>query len=156
MSEVPSLPTILMADDDADDRLLATEAFAAAAVRGELRFVRDGDELLDYLRRRGTYASPGAAPTPAFILLDLNMPRKDGREALAEIKSDPKLCAIPVVVLTTSRASTDVRRTYELGASTYVVKPDAFGSLVEVMRTLAKYWLEIAILPSGGRDGRPS
>jgi CheY-like chemotaxis protein len=139
--------TILMADDDEDDRLLATEALAESRLSNELRCVEDGVELMDYLRRRGRYAPPASAPRPGLILLDLNMPRKDGREALREIKGDPALRGIPVVVLTTSRADEDIVRSYDLGANSYIPKPVTFEGLVEVVRALGRYWIEIVELP---------
>ncbi|HEX8831540.1 MAG TPA: response regulator, partial [Longimicrobium sp.] len=134
--------TILMADDDEDDRLLATEALAESRLSNELRCVEDGVELMDYLHRRGRYAPPASAPRPGLILLDLNMPRKDGREALREIKSDPLLRSIPVVVLTTSRADEDIARSYDLGANSYIAKPVTFEGLVDVVRALGRYWIE--------------
>ncbi len=139
--------TILMADDDRDDRLLAKEAFQEAQLKNELRFVEDGVALLDYLHRRDGYSAPDAAPFPGLILLDLNMPRKDGREALEEIKADPKLRAIPIVVLTTSQAEEDIIRSYNLGVSGFITKPVTFEGLIEVMKGLGKYWLEIVELP---------
>ena len=139
---------ILMADDDADDRLLAQDALTECRLANEIRFVENGEELLDYLHQRGKYGPPNIVPRPGIILLDLNMPRKDGREALREIKADPELCRIPVVVLTTSRADTDIGRIYELGANSFITKPVTFESLVEVMRTLGKYWFEIVELPA--------
>jgi CheY-like chemotaxis protein len=139
--------TILMADDDEDDRLLATEALAESRLSNELRCVEDGVELMDYLHRRGRYAPPASAPRPGLILLDLNMPRKDGREALREIKSDPLLRSIPVVVLTTSRADEDIARSYDLGANSYIAKPVTFEGLVDVVRALGRYWIEIVELP---------
>jgi len=137
---------ILMADDDADDRLLAQDALAECQLATELHFVENGEELMDYLTRRGKY-SKANAPRPSLILLDLNMPRKDGREALREIKMDPELKRIPVVVLTTSKADTDVSRIYELGANSFIAKPVAFDSLVNVMKILSSYWLNIVELP---------
>src|SRR3954468_22680210 len=128
--------TILMADDDPDDRQLTKEAFEEAKLANDLRFVEDGVELLDYLQRRGRYADPASSPRPGLILLDLNMPKKDGREALCEIKADPKLKAIRVVVLTTSKAEEDILRTYDLSAASYIPKPVTFAALVEVVRTL--------------------
>src|SRR5713101_1259658 len=120
----PTKPiVILMADDDADDRLLAKDALVECGLANDLHFVENGEEILDYLRRRGRYQQPGAAPRPGLILLDLNMPKKDGREALREIKSDPDLKKIPVVVLTTSKAETDVGQIYELGANSFISKP---------------------------------
>ena len=139
--------TILIADDDADDRLMASEALEESRLANDLRFVEDGEELMDYLHRRGRYADPAASPRPGLILLDLNMPRKDGREALREIKGDPALRSIPVVVLTTSKAEEDIYRTYDLGVNSFITKPVQFESLVEVMKTLGKYWFEIVELP---------
>jgi CheY-like chemotaxis protein len=138
---------ILMADDDADDRLLAKDALTECRLSNELHFVENGEELLDYLLRRGNYTSLGDAPRPGLILLDLNMPKKDGREALKEIKADPELRKIPVVVLTTSRADTDIGRIYELGANSFISKPVSFDSLVDVMKILGRYWFEIVELP---------
>ncbi|UBV44658.1 response regulator (plasmid) [Deinococcus taeanensis] len=139
--------TILMADDDEDDRMFAKDALTESRVLNDFRCVEDGEELMDYLRRRGKYAEPGRAPRPGLILLDLNMPRKDGREALAEIKSDPALRSIPVIVLTTSSAQEDIIRSYDLGVNSFVTKPVTFASLVEVMRGLGRYWIEIVQLP---------
>jgi CheY-like chemotaxis protein len=144
--------TILMADDDADDQLMAREALDEARVKANLVYVQDGEDLLDYLNRRGRYRDPVRSPRPGLILLDLNMPKKDGREALKEIKSDPALRSIPVVVLTTSRADEDVYRTYDLGGNSFVTKPTSFDDLVGIMRTLVKYWFEIAALPAGDQD----
>jgi len=141
--------TILMADDDADDRLMTREAFEASHLKNELRFVENGVELLDYLYRRGPYADPASSPRPSIILLDLNMPKKDGREVLEEIKNDPDLRNIRIIVLTTSKAEEDIYRTYNLGAASYITKPVTFESLVEVVKTLGKYWLEIVELDEG-------
>jgi CheY-like chemotaxis protein len=143
---------ILMADDDEDDRLMARDALRAGRLANELRFVVDGEDLLDYLRQRGAYAAPGAAPRPGLVLLDLNMPRKDGREALAEIKADPELRRIPVVVLTTSRAEEDVLRSYDLGVNSFVTKPVRFDELVRVMSALGRYWFEVVELPPDGEE----
>jgi len=142
--------TILMADDDPDDRQLTREAFEEAKLANDLRFVEDGVELLDYLHRRGKYADPATSPRPGIILLDLNMPRKDGREALQELKQDPRFRAIRVIILTTSKAEEDILRTYNLSAASYITKPVTFESLVDVVRTLGKYWLEIVELPENG------
>ncbi len=139
--------TILIADDDADDRLIAQEALEEARLTNPLHFVEDGEDLLDYLYRRGTYSTLSDMPLPGLILLDLNMPRKDGREALMEIKADSTLRRIPIVVLTTSKAEEDILRTYNLGVSSFIVKPVAFESLVEVMKILTRYWFEIVELP---------
>jgi two-component system, response regulator len=140
--------TLLMADDDEEDRLMARDALTESRVANDLRFVEDGEELLDYLRRRGKYAEPAHAPRPGLILLDLNMPRKDGREALREIKADPELRAIPVIVLTTSKAEEDIVRSYDFGASSFIAKPVTFDGLVEVMKTLGRYWFQIVDLPA--------
>ncbi len=145
--------TILMADDDEDDRMLTEEALNESRLANDLRFVRDGEELMDYLNHRGQYAEPSSAPRPGLILLDLNMPKKDGREALGEIKSDQRLRRIPVVILTTSKAEEDIYRTYDLGANSFVTKPVRFEGLVEVMKDLGRYWIEIVELP---RDGSGS
>jgi CheY-like chemotaxis protein len=136
-----------MADDDPDDRLMAQDAFTQAHVSGELRFVGDGEELMDYLHRRGTYGDPARAPRPAVLLLDLNMPRKDGWECLREINADPALSLLRVVVLTTSRDEADVLRSYRLCAASFVTKPASFAALVEVLQTLGKYWLQTVTLP---------
>jgi CheY-like chemotaxis protein len=139
--------TILMADDDADDRQLTREALEDARLINDIRFVENGEELLDYLRRQGKYAPPIAAPRPGLILLDLNMPRKDGRAVLKEIKQDPDLRTIPVVVLTTSKSDEDIYRSYDLGVNSYIVKPVTFEALVDILQTLEKYWFEIVELP---------
>ncbi len=141
--------TILMADDDADDRLMTREAFEASHLKNDLKFVENGVELLDYLYRRDKYADPESSPRPSIILLDLNMPKKDGREALEEIKRDPNLRNIRIIVLTTSKAEEDIYRTYNLGAASYITKPVTFESLVDVVKTLGKYWLEIVELDEG-------
>jgi CheY-like chemotaxis protein len=138
---------ILIADDDAEDRLLVKEAMEEGRVANRLEFVEDGEELLDYLRNRGKYADKKQYPSPGLILLDLNMPRKDGREAMKEIKSDPQLRVIPIVVLTTSKAEEDILRTYDLGVNSFITKPVTFSSLVNIMQTLEKYWFEIVELP---------
>jgi CheY-like chemotaxis protein len=143
--------TILFADDDPDDRVLVGDAFEASRLVNDLRFVEDGEELLDYLYRRGKYAPISSSPRPGLILLDLNMPKKDGREAIQQIKADPQLRQIPIVVLTTSRAEEDIYRSYDLGVSSFIVKPVTFESLVEVVKTLGKYWFEIVELPASHR-----
>ncbi len=139
--------TILMADDDADDCALTKEAFEEGRLMNAIRFVSNGEELLEYLKRQGRFAPPADAPRPGLILLDLNMPRKDGRTVLKEIKSDPDLRTIPVVVLTTSKADEDVYRSYDLGVNSYIVKPVTFEALVDILQTLEKYWFEIVELP---------
>jgi CheY-like chemotaxis protein len=147
MSERRVPITILIADDDPEDRMFMEEAFVESRLANDLRFVEDGEQLMDYLYRRGRYADPVDSPRPGVILLDLNMPRKDGREALKEIKSDPGLRQIPIVVLTTSRAEEDVFRSYELGVNSFVTKPVTFAAMVDLMKTLGKYWFEIVALP---------
>jgi CheY-like chemotaxis protein len=138
---------ILMADDDADDRALAKEALEESKLSNPLYFVEDGELLMDYLHRRGCFSAPRAAPTPGLILLDLNMPKKDGREALREIKADENLRHIPIVVLTTSKAEEDIVRTYDLGANSFISKPVTFEGLLHVVRTLGEYWFELVALP---------
>lgn len=138
---------LLLAEDDPDDQLLIREALTESRIANELDVVSDGEELLDYLKRRGAYRDLDGQPLPGLIFLDLNMPRLDGREALGEIKSDPELKRIPVTVLTTSDAEEDVLRTYDLGVNSFVTKPMRFEDLVEVVRTLGRYWLEIVELP---------
>jgi CheY-like chemotaxis protein len=139
---------ILMAEDDTDDQLLVQEAFAECGVKEQLRFVADGEELLDYLMQRGQYASALSAPRPGLVLLDLNMPRKDGREALREIRAHPDLRQVPIVVFTTSRADTDIRQVYELGANSFITKPPAFDALVTTVTRMVTYWFELVELPN--------
>jgi len=143
----PQPITILMAEDDADDRLLAKDAFQESHVANNLHFVKDGVELLEYLHRQGEYTDLADAPIPDLILLDLNMPRKDGREALQEIKADPHLRRIPVVVLTTSKAEEDILRSYNIGAASFITKPVTFEALVEIVKGLGEYWVQIVKLP---------
>ena len=140
--------TILLADDDADDRELAREALEQSRLLNTLHMVNDGEELMDYLRSRGKYAEPGAAPRPGLILLDLSMPKMDGREALAAIKNDPSMRQIPVVIMTTSSAEEDICRSYDLGASSFITKPVTFPALVEVMNGIGTYWFELVELPT--------
>ena len=145
--------TILMADDDPDDRLMTQEAFTECRLSNPLHFVSDGEELLDYLHRRGQYADDVAYPMPGLVLLDLNMPRKDGREVLREIKADPRLQSIPVVILTTSKAEEDVVRSYKDGVNSFISKPVTFAALLDVVQTLGKYWLQVVDLPAA--EGTP-
>lgn len=140
--------TILMADDDPDDQLLVQDAFEEVHLNNQFAFVSDGIELMDYLHRRGDYADLAGTPLPGLVLLDLNMPKKDGREALREIKEDPVLRTIPVVILTTSSAEEDILRTYDLGANSFIVKPVTFDKLVEIIRKVTNYWFEIVRQPS--------
>ncbi len=139
------LITILMADDDPDDRLLVQEAFKENRLINNLETVEDGEQLMDFLHRRGKFAD--ITITPGLILLDLNMPRKSGLEALKEIKSDEKLRRLPVVILTTSKAEEDILRSYDLGVNSFIVKPVTFDSLVELIKDLDKYWFQIVELP---------
>jgi CheY-like chemotaxis protein len=148
--------TILMADDDEEDREMTRDALQNARLGNVVKFVVDGQDLMEYLRREGKYADPAVdAPRPGMILLDLNMPRMDGREALAEIKSDESLRHIPVVVLTTSKDEEDILRSYDLGVNSFITKPVTFGGLVDVMRGWTHYWFEIVELPNG-RNGEHS
>lgn len=142
--------TILVCDDDEDDRMLTQQALEDAHISNTIRFVEDGEQLLDYLFQRGAFGGEaGLAPRPGLILLDLNMPKLDGREALKAIKEDPALRDIPVVVLTTSRLDEDVAKSYKLGVNSFITKPVTFSGLVEAMNVLGKYWLEIVELPPG-------
>lgn len=143
--------TILLADDDEDDRLLTEEALYESRLANDLHMVEDGEELMDYLHRRGKFASLEEDSRPGLILLDLNMPKMDGREALRAIKSDASLRQIPVVILTTSKAEEDIYRTYDLGANSFITKPVLFESLVRVMKDLGTYWFEIVELPQSGK-----
>jgi CheY-like chemotaxis protein len=142
--------TILIADDDPEDCTLARDALAETGMALQVRFPEDGEALLDYLRQKGAYAG---VPHPSLILLDLNMPKKDGREALEEIKSDPNLRYLPVVVLTTSKASDDIERSYDLGANSFIVKPASYRGWVEVMQGLTDYWFQL-VEPSARPVGR--
>jgi CheY-like chemotaxis protein len=150
MKKEGNMITILLADDDPDDRQLTRDAFGENRLVNDLHCVEDGEELMDYLRRRGRYTDLEGEPLPGLILLDLNMPRKDGREALKEIKEDPILRRIPIVVLTTSKAEEDILRSYDLGVNSYFTKPVTFKSLVELIKVLGQYWFEVVKLPQDG------
>ena len=143
---------ILMADDDEDDILLTQKALKKGKLLNTLYSVRDGEELLDFLLHRGEYSDSERAPRPGVILLDLNMPRKDGREALREIKSHEDLRDIPIIVFTTSKAEEDIYRSYKLGVNSFITKPVTFAKLIEVMQMLGKYWFEIVSLPKEGKE----
>jgi CheY-like chemotaxis protein len=149
MREAKLNTTLLLADDDPDDRLLIKEALEESRLVADLRSVEDGEELMDYLHRRGRYAEPNDSPHPDLILLDLKMPRKSGHQALEEIKASPELRCIPIVVLTTSKAEEDIARAYASGANSFIVKPTSFRTLIEVMTTLRGYWFELITLPPG-------
>lgn len=151
MTQTVNPITILVAEDDRDDQMMLREALVENRLGNDLRFVENGEELMDYLRRANRFADPATSPRPGIILLDLNMPRMDGREALREIKSDPVLRGIPVVVLTTSKAEEDIVRTYHSGVNSFITKPVTFEALVAVTRELGRYWLEIVELPPSGR-----
>jgi CheY-like chemotaxis protein len=147
MAKDPHSFTIVIADDDPDDRMLIRDALEENRLAYDLQFVQDGEELMDLLYRRGKFAGdPGLSP-PDLILLDLNMPRKNGREALQEIGQDPHLRPIPVVVLSTSTSEEDIRLSYELGANSFITKPTSFEGLVEITGTLGRYWLNTVSLP---------
>jgi CheY-like chemotaxis protein len=148
MNTLNPLLTILMVDDDPDDYYLVKEALMENGMSNDFRLVSDGIELMDYLFHRGKFTDSEDSPLPSLILLDLNMPGKDGREALREIKTYPVLRSIPVVVFTTSRDAEDIIACYEMGASSFISKPNTFDSLVEAIRTLGKYWLNVAELPT--------
>lgn len=139
--------TILVADDDPDDRLLLEDALDETHLAENVKFVEDGEELMDYLLGNGKYNKASSCPRPDLILLDLNMPKKDGREALKEIKSTPQLRQIPIVVLTTSKAEEDVYRTYELGVNSFISKPVSYEELVKLVHKLGVYWFDTVKLP---------
>ncbi len=148
MTEENKTPiSIVVAEDDPDDRILMQRGFEQSRLLNHIYFVMDGEELLDYLYNRGEYTDVEKFPRPGIILLDLNMPKKDGREVLAEIKADPKLKKIPVVVLTTSKLEEDIIRSYDIGASSYITKPVTFDDLISVLQVIRQYWFEIVILP---------
>ena len=147
MKEAKKLPVILMADDDPDDRMLAKEALSENRLANEIRFVEDGEQLVDYLKQQGKYNAENA-PKPGLVLLDLNMPKMDGREALKIIKSDSNLRKRPVIVLTTSKAEADILKSYELGVNSFITKPVTFDELVEVTRQIGRYWFGIVELPN--------
>jgi CheY-like chemotaxis protein len=143
--------SILMADDDDDDYLLTKKALKQGKLLNDLVRVKDGEELLQYLRQEGEYAGKDNTKRPGVVLLDLNMPKMDGREALKAIKSDNELRAIPIVVFTTSKAEEDVFRSYQLGVNSFITKPVKFDDLINVMQTLGEYWFEIVELPQNGK-----
>ncbi|MDR6560348.1 MULTISPECIES: response regulator [unclassified Arcicella] len=139
---------ILIADDDQDDRIMTQEALNDYNVINQVKSVEDGVELMDYLRRNGKFNNPIENPRPDLILLDLNMPKIDGREALKIIKSDADLRSIPIIVLTTSNSDVDIIKSYDLGVNCFISKPVTFTRFIEVIRTLGKYWFEIIEFPS--------
>jgi CheY-like chemotaxis protein len=139
---------ILLADDDPDDVRMTRRALVENQLGDEVYTVGDGEELLDFLNHRGKFTPPALSPRPALVLLDLNMPKMDGREALAGIRSDPKLRRIPVVVMSTSAAERDIDRAYDIGANSFISKPITLAELVEVTRALGQYWFQVVNLPS--------
>lgn len=139
--------SLLIAEDDEDDRMLTLKAFENNSLIKRIVFVGNGEELMDYLYRRGVYTDLSQYPWPDLILLDLNMPRKNGREALQEIKQDPELRRIPVIILTTSKEQEDIVRSYDLGVNSYITKPVTFEGLVRVLQEMSNYWFEIVQLP---------
>ena len=148
------LVPILIADDDPEDRMLLQEALLECRLGNPLYFVEDGEQLLDFLKNRGRFSAPEAAPRPGLVLLDLNMPKVDGLEALEAMRADPELRHLPVVVLTTSNAHTDVRSCYELGVNSFITKPVTFDGLVEAVKVMGRYWFEVVELPSKDEGGR--
>lgn len=144
--------SILMADDDHDDQMLLNDAFDDVCLKSPLVFVNDGQELLDYLKQRGKFSELEGQPQPGIILLDLNMPRMSGREALEQLKKDEELRKIPVIILTTSKREEDIQRSYQLGASSYIVKPVTFANMMAVAKSLSKYWMEIVTLTEMNRE----
>lgn len=155
MNPNPRIPVvILLVDDDEEDLQMTIDALSESRLGNDLRVTRDGEELMDYLLHRGAYADPADAPMPGLILLDLNMPKKDGREALREIKTNAALRKIPVIVLTTSKAEEDIFRSYDLGVNSFISKPVTFAGLAEAMKVVGQYWFEIVELPDGASDRR--
>jgi CheY-like chemotaxis protein len=150
MSEKGKPFTILYADDDEDDQMLVGEALKETPISNAIQYVQDGEELLEFLRNSGKYTDKEKYPKPNLILLDLNMPRKDGREALAEIKADPQLKRIPIIILTTSRGEDDIQSTYNLGVNSFITKPVSYDSLVKIVKIITKYWFHTVKLPVNG------
>jgi CheY-like chemotaxis protein len=147
MSEKRKALTVLMADDDPDDCMLVKDAFDECGLVCNINFVYDGVELFNYLNQSSPYSDPETSPFPNLILLDLNMPKKDGREALKEIKLNAAFRSIPVVILTTSISDMDIISAYHLGAASYLIKPDSFERLVHLVKCLGHYWFDCVKLP---------
>jgi CheY-like chemotaxis protein len=143
---------VLLADDDEDDRMMTAEALREARVTNHSQFVIDGEDLMEYLNHHGKYAPPALSPRPDLLLLDLNMPRKDGREVLREMKANPLFRSIPVVVLTTSKTGIDIERIYDLGANSFITKPVSFENLVHAMKVIGEYWFQLVRLPNETHD----
>jgi len=146
-TKLNGLHPIIIAEDDEDDYLLTIEALKEAGVDTKIKWVKDGEELMNYLEPIGASQKQTRAEFPSLILLDLNMPRKDGREVLYEIKKSDTLRKIPVIVLTTSKADTDISHAYDLGVNSYIQKPVRFNEFVEVVKVLSNYWFNIVKLP---------
>lgn len=144
--------TVLLAEDDADDRAFAIEACRESRFTNDIAAVADGEELMEYLHGTGRYSARADHRNPSLILLDLRMPRMDGFEVLTALKADPKLQSIPVVVLTTSAAEEDIVRSYSLGVNSFITKPVTFEGLVQAVRTLGQYWFELVELPHVGGE----
>ena len=145
MNEIPRPVQILLVEDSPGDVRLTQEVLREAKIANDLHIVGDGEEAMEFIRREGRYAS---APRPDLVLLDLNLPRKDGREVLEDIKGDPRLRGIPVIVLTTSAAERDVLRSYEMQVNSYITKPVDLNEFIRVVRTIEDFWLEIVRLPA--------
>ncbi len=153
--EKPARPfCILIAEDNEDDYLLARDALKECSLETELQWVKDGEELMDYLLHQGAYKDSEKFPRPDLVLLDLSMPRKNGREALKEIRALPELRRLPVLVLTTSHAENDVLFSYEQGANSFISKPIGFGPFVEVMKSICSYWFGHVVLLPAASDRR--
>lgn len=148
MNKTKNAITILMAEDDPDDRLIIKDAFEEAHVCNTIHYVEDGEELLDYLYSRGKYSWPNSTLQPGIILLDLNLPKISGQDAVREIKSNLNLRRIPIVIISTSKREEDIQLMYDMGVNSYINKPNNFSLLVEIVRSLSKYWFEIVTLPS--------
>lgn len=147
MTKADQQVTILMADDDPDDYYLMKEALSEKGVNSHLLLVSDGVELMDFLLHRGRFADSVEAPRPQLILLDLNMPRIDGREALAKIKTIAETKEIPIIIFTTSRDSIDIHQSYLAGANSYIAKPTTFEGLLSIVDSMKTYWMETVVLP---------
>jgi two-component system response regulator len=146
--EASRLPTVLVAEDHQHDRFILSEVFARAGIRVDLRFVGDGEQLLDYLYRSGRFAAPAQAPAPCFILLDLNMPRLDGRKTIRILRADPKLCHLPVIALSTSEHPQHIAEAYAIGANAYLIKPARIPDYVSKISALWQFWMHAATLPT--------
>ncbi len=144
------MATVLLVEDNPAERNLARRALQKGVMQCDLRVVSDGEEAMDYLWRRGPYAAAEQSPRPHLILLDLNMPKLDGRQVLEKIKSDPALQSIPVVVMTTSRHDEDIARNYQLGCNSFISKPVEVHEFLDALRQLGCYWLRLVVLPAEG------